>query len=126
MTAVGRDREPRRSRGGQAAVVLAALAIGCLLAAAAPAAASVASLYGGDLSCAAQPANGNVRLCSGPTTTWDGQTKIDVNVILPPEPSSGPDGPYPVIGDFHAGAGKRSGWKRRPKAGRRTATSSSA
>ncbi|HEV7561944.1 MAG TPA: hypothetical protein VGO24_00450, partial [Solirubrobacterales bacterium] len=67
------------------------------------------SVYGGDLSCAPQPANGNVRLCSGPTTTWDAQTKVDVNVILPPEPGSGPDGPYPLIGDFHGWGGEKIG-----------------
>lgn len=77
---------------------------------AAPAArANFTSLYGGDLSCAVQPAKGNVRLCSGTTTTWDGQTKIDVNVILPPEPSGGADGPYPVIGNFHGWGGKKIG-----------------
>jgi hypothetical protein len=39
------------------------------LAAAPPAQASFNSLYGGDVGCAVQPANGNVRLCSGKTTT---------------------------------------------------------
>jgi fermentation-respiration switch protein FrsA (DUF1100 family) len=89
------------------ASALAALAAGLI---AVPAAqASFPTLYGGDLSCAVQPANGNVRLCGGPTKTWDGQTKIDVNVILPPEPVSGPDGPYPLIGDFHGWGGKKIG-----------------
>jgi predicted acyl esterase len=74
-----------------------------------PAAAEFNTLYGGDVSCAAQPTSGNVRLCSGPTTTWDGQTKIDVNVILPPAPASGPDGPYPLIGDFHGWGGSKIG-----------------
>lgn len=67
------------------------------------------SLYGGDVSCAVQPANGNVRLCGGETTTWDGVTKIDVNVILPPEPGSGDDGPYPTIGYFHGWGGSKLG-----------------
>jgi fermentation-respiration switch protein FrsA (DUF1100 family) len=71
--------------------------------------ASVSGVYGGDLTCTAQPPSGNVRLCSGPTTTWDGTTKVDVNVILPPEPGSGPDGPYPVIGDFHGWGGSKIG-----------------
>jgi predicted acyl esterase len=66
-------------------------------------------VYGGGVSCATQPESGNVRLCSGPTTTWDGVTKIDVNVILPPAPESGPDGPYPVIGDFHGWGGSKIG-----------------
>jgi predicted acyl esterase len=71
--------------------------------------ASFPSLYGGDLSCAPQPGSGNIRLCAGPTTTWDGTTKIDVNVILPPEPASGPDGPYPMIGNFHGWGGSKIG-----------------
>jgi len=80
------------------------------LAVLAPAAgAEVTGLYGGDLSCAPQPSSGNVRLCSGPTTTWDGATKIDVDVILPPAPTSGADGPYPVIGDFHGWGGEKIG-----------------
>jgi hypothetical protein len=86
-----------------AAIALASLAF------ASPAAAEFSSLYGGDISCAAQSGHGNVRLCSGPTTTWDGQTKVDVNVILPPAPSSGPDGPYPLIGDFHGWGGSKIG-----------------
>lgn len=67
------------------------------------------TLYGGAVSCTVQPANGNVRLCGGKTTTWDGETKIDVNVILPPAPGSGNDGPYPVIGDFHGWGGSKIG-----------------
>lgn len=67
------------------------------------------SVYDGDVACAAQPANGNVRLCGGETTTWDGQTKIDVNVVLPPEPAAGVDGPYPLIGVFHGWGGSKIG-----------------
>lgn len=67
------------------------------------------ALYGGDVSCAAQPANGDVRLCAGETTTWDEATKIDVNVILPPQPSAGDDGPYPTIGYFHGWGGSKIG-----------------
>jgi predicted acyl esterase len=85
------------------AVAVAALSVAPLAEAAIP------SVYGGTLSCVAQPANGNVRLCGGPTTTWDGVTKIDVNVILPPAPASGPDGPYPLIGDFHGWGGSKIG-----------------
>ena len=68
-----------------------------------------ADVFGGDVACVAQPASGNVRLCGGPTTTWDGQTKIDVDVILPAAPSSGPDGPYPLIGNFHGWGGEKIG-----------------
>jgi fermentation-respiration switch protein FrsA (DUF1100 family) len=91
-------------RASAAIAVLAAT-----LLSAAPASAAFPDLYEGDISCAAQPASGNVRLCGGPTTTWDGQTKIDVNVILPPAPASGPDGPYPLIGNFHGWGGSKIG-----------------
>jgi fermentation-respiration switch protein FrsA (DUF1100 family) len=67
------------------------------------------TLYGGDVPCVAQPTNGDVRLCSGTTTTWDGATKIDLNVVLPPQPSAGEDGPYPVIGVFHGWGGSKIG-----------------
>jgi fermentation-respiration switch protein FrsA (DUF1100 family) len=83
---------------------LAAFALG-----ATPASAAFPTVFEGDVTCVAQPANGNVRLCGGPTTTWDGQTKIDVNVILPPAPVSGEDGPYPLIGDFHGWGGSKIG-----------------
>jgi hypothetical protein len=76
----------------------------------APAAeAAIPSVFGGDLSCSPQPAQGNVRLCSGETETFDGVTKLDVNVILPPEPASGPDGPYPAIGIYHGWGGTKIG-----------------
>jgi predicted acyl esterase len=76
----------------------------------APAAqAAFPTLYGGDVSCAVQAADGNVRLCAGETTTWDGITKIDLNVVLPPQPSGGDDGPYPVIGLFHGWGGEKIG-----------------
>ncbi|HEY5976483.1 MAG TPA: CocE/NonD family hydrolase [Solirubrobacterales bacterium] len=85
------------------AVLVATLAI------AAPASAAFPDLYAGDLTCSAQPANGEVRLCAGPTTTWDGQTKVDINVILPPAPTSGADGPYPLISNFHGWGGSKIG-----------------
>ena len=88
--------------GAMAAAVLAVLVL-------VPSArADFPSLYGGDLTCAAQAANGNVRLCGGETTTWDGKTQIDVNVVLPPAPS-GDDGPYPLIGLFHGWGGHKIG-----------------
>ena len=89
--------------GAAAATLLAWLAL-------VPAAqAAFPSLYGGDLTCAAQPSDGDVRLCGGETTTWDGKTQIDVNVVLPPEPGSGADGPYPLIGVFHGWGGSKIG-----------------
>jgi predicted acyl esterase len=76
---------------------------------AASAEAAFPTLYGGDVPCAAQASKGDVRLCAGETPTWDGATKIDLNVVLPPQPSSGADGPYPVIGLFHGWGGKKIG-----------------
>ena len=93
------DRPRLRRRRGLAAALLAAR----------PPRPTSRTVFGGDVTCAAQPASGNVRLCAGPTTTWDGQTKVDVNVILPPAPASGPDGPYPLIGDFHGWGGSKIG-----------------
>jgi len=90
--------------GAAAAAVLAALTL-----APAAARADFPSLYDGDLACAEQAANGDVRLCGGETTTWDGKTQIDVNVVLPPQPSSGDDGPYPLIGVFHGWGGHKIG-----------------
>jgi fermentation-respiration switch protein FrsA (DUF1100 family) len=94
-------------QGARAFIVAAAFATSLIVAPAAQA--EFASLYGGKITCVAQPANGEVRLCGGPTTTWDGVTKIDVNVILPPAPASGPDGPFPLIGDFHGWGGSKIG-----------------
>ncbi len=39
--------------------------------------------------------------------SWDG-TPIDVNFALPPEPESGPDGPYPMMMIFHGWAGSKA------------------
>ena len=97
-----------RIRSLAGAWVGAALTAAALIAAPS-AGASITNVYGGGVTCTAQPANGNVRLCSGTTKTWDGATKIDVNVILPPSPGSGADGPYPVIGDFHGWGGHKIG-----------------
>jgi predicted acyl esterase len=88
-------------------LLAAALALGAL--AVAPAAqAATSSVFAGDLPCTTQPDAGNVRLCSGITHTFDG-TKIDANVILPPAPASGPDGPYPTLGFFHGWGGSKIG-----------------
>ena len=38
--------------------------------------------------------------------TWDG-VPIDVNVAFPPEPETGPDGPWPTVMLFHGYAGKK-------------------
>ncbi|HVD85836.1 MAG TPA: CocE/NonD family hydrolase [Solirubrobacterales bacterium] len=94
--------------GGRLSLSIA-LALSFLALGAGAAQASVTGLYEGDLSCSVESANGDVRLCAGTTTTWDGATKIDVDVILPPEPGSGADGPYPVIGNFHGWGGEKIG-----------------
>jgi len=87
--------------------LVAALAvIGALLVAPAAQAAYPANVFEGEVTCTAQPLNGNIRACSGPTKTFDG-TKIDVNVFLPP--AAGGNGPYPLVGDFHGWGGSKQG-----------------
>jgi dienelactone hydrolase/uncharacterized membrane protein YgcG len=89
---------------------LTLLVAACAVLVCAPSAdAAITNVFGGDLSCSPQPGAGNVRLCSGVTQTFDGVTKIDANVILPPEPASGPDGPYPTIGFYHGWGGTKIG-----------------
>jgi predicted acyl esterase len=103
----------RGRRAGQL-LIAATISFGALLAA--PAAnAAIPSVFGGDLPCAAQPSAGNARLCSGITHTFDG-TKIDANVILPPAPTTGADGPYPTIGFFHGWGGSKIGLDNRTQA----------
>jgi predicted acyl esterase len=85
--------------------MLLAFVLGVLLMTSA-AHAATNSVFGGDLSCTPQPSDGNVRLCSGVTHSFDG-TKIDANVTLPPAPASGADGPYPTIGYFHGWGGSK-------------------
>jgi predicted acyl esterase len=99
----------KRPRRHIPAFTIAATLAAIMIAPPVVASASFPTIFKGDVGCAAQPSNGEVRLCGGPTTTWDGQTKIDVNVILPPAPTSGPDGPYPLIGDFHGWGGSKIG-----------------
>src|SRR5215218_10543267 len=91
--------------------MLAAFALGALVIVS-TARAATTGVLGGDLPCTAQPSAGNVRLCSGVTHSFDG-TKIDANVILPPAPASGADGPYPTIGFFHGWGGTKIGLTRR-------------
>jgi len=97
-------------RGNPSRYLLAYCATIALYVAIAPAAhaAYPGDVFGGDATCTVQPSAGNIRLCSGQTATWDG-TGIDVNVILPPAPASGPDGPYPAIGTFHGWGGSKVG-----------------
>jgi predicted acyl esterase len=92
--------------------LIAAVVFGSLLLAPAAGAATT-SVFGGDVSCTTQPSG--IRLCGGATHTFDG-TKIDTNVILPPAPASGADGPYPTIGTFHGWGGSKIGLDSRTQA----------
>ena len=63
--------------------------------------------------CAVQTApNAGIRFCSeSPRSTvksFDG-VPIDVNVAFPPEPETGPDGPYPTVMMFHGYGGSKIG-----------------
>ncbi len=68
------------------------------------------------VTCTEQSApNEGVRYCTqqapasfSTVPTFDG-VPIDVNVAFPPEPASGPDGPYPVVMMFHGYAGTKLG-----------------
>src|SRR3954447_20766979 len=77
------------------------------LALSAPAFAKVDSVLGG-VKCAPQSDQGGVRQCDGIVHSFDG-APIDVNVTLPPEPTSGPDGNYPLLGMFHGWGGSKLG-----------------
>ncbi len=73
--------------------------------------AAITTVFGGDVSCAAQ--SDGVRFCgsSSPrstTKTFDGMP-IDVNAAFPPAPASGPDGPYPLIIIGHGYGGSKLG-----------------
>jgi X-Pro dipeptidyl-peptidase (S15 family) len=99
-------------RGILSRYLLAACAALALAMAFAPAsqAAYPANVFGGALTCTSDAGHANVRVCAGKVPTWDGATKIDVNVFLPPAPASGPDGPYPLIGIFHGWGGHKLGF----------------
>src|SRR4051812_8554406 len=77
------------------------------LALSAPAFAKVDSVLDG-VKCAPQADHGGVRQCGGIVHSFDG-APVDVNVTLPPEPASGRDGNYPLIGIFHGWGGSKLG-----------------
>jgi hypothetical protein len=80
-----------------------------LLAFASPAQAEITSVFDGAIQC--ETREDGTRFCGGPDTlveTFDGQL-IDVNVALPPAPESGPDGPYPLVMQFHGYGGSELG-----------------
>ena len=94
---------------------LAALA--CSAALAASASATVPSVFtemsSPAVACTVQTAAATVgeRWCSGSPSrvaTWDG-TPVDVTVVLPAEPASGPDGNFPVVGIYHGWGGAKAG-----------------
>jgi predicted acyl esterase len=95
-------------------VFTTALAAG-LIAAPAGAGAAIPDVFDGEIACVDQGAAANhVRFCGGEDTTvptWDGITPIDVNVALPPEPTSGNDGPYPMVMIFHGWGGSKVGFE---------------
>jgi dienelactone hydrolase len=81
--------------------------LACAAAAPATAEAEIASVFGGEVSCTAQPSG--VRFCGStePRSTaksFDG-APIDVNVAFP----AGSDGPYPTIMLFHGYGGSKLG-----------------
>lgn len=85
-----------------------ALAVTLLVAPSAGAA--VSDVFDGDINCDVQP-NG-IRHCGGnlsTTRTFDG-VPIDVNVALPKQAASGPDGDYPLMMFFHGYAGSKIGF----------------
>lgn len=97
---VGKER-------GTFAGLATVLACGVALICAAPAGAEITSVLGGQVDCETQ--GDGTRFCGGANAlaeTFDGQL-IDVNVAFPPEPASGPDGPYPLVMHFHGYGGSK-------------------
>ena len=109
----------RHALGPAARCAVAALAVLAFLAFAPAANAAITSVFSSTpapIPCAVQ--GSGVRLCDqtiagnpGGTArstikTFDG-VPIDVRVAFPPEPASGPDGPYPLIMLFHGYAGSK-------------------
>ena len=89
---------------GKARTAIVLAGAGLLLAA--PGAhAEITSVFDGAVPC--ETRDDGTRFCGGDDTvveTFDGQL-IDVNVALPPEPTSGPDGPFPLVMHFHGYGG---------------------
>ena len=100
------------------AVAVAVLVTACLFSGV-QAQAAVSEAFDGAVTCTTQAAGSEYagqRWCGTGTSSalsrstvasWDG-TPIDVNFALPPEPESGPDGPYPAMTIFHGWAGSKS------------------
>ncbi len=98
---------------GRRHLLVPLILVACASALALPAAASAAipSVFAGQVACTVQP--DGVRFCGSTeprstVKTFDG-VPIDVNVAFPPEPASGPDGNYPLIGSYHGYGGSKTG-----------------
>lgn len=98
---------------------LLATTVAATLAAAASADAAIDQVFTdtpSPVACVVQPsgASAGQRHCTGPTAPYDTSTvpsfdgtPIDVTVTLPPAPSGGTDGDYPVVGVFHGYGGQK-------------------
>lgn len=97
--------------------ILLAATAAATLAAVAPAHAAVPAVFTdapAPVACVVQPSGSSTagqRHCTNPSglatvPSFDG-TPIDVTFTLPPEPSSGGDGNYPVVGVFHGYGGAK-------------------
>ena len=86
-----------------------AAATAAVLGAAPNAHAAVKSVFDGRVSCTVDA--DLHRVCAGGATklvpTWDG-TPLDVNVVLPRAPLTGPDGGFPLVGVYHGYAGSKA------------------
>lgn len=99
--------ELARTRELVATAAVAAVLIAGGLLAPQPAQASIASVFGGDVSCSVR--SDGVRYCGSDsprstTPTFDG-TPLDVKVAFPPAPAARPDGDYPLMMLFHGYGG---------------------
>lgn len=66
--------------------------------------AAIPSAFDGQLECTV--GGDGVRSCTGVIETFSG-SPLDVNLFLPPEPESGPDGNFPIVGEFHGWGGTK-------------------
>jgi uncharacterized repeat protein (TIGR01451 family) len=91
------------------AILAAVVAVLASPAAAGAAIPNIPNGAGGNISCTVQTgSNAGERWCSGIFTSFDG-APIDINVAFPPAHASGPDGDFPIIGEFHGWGGSKIG-----------------
>ncbi len=86
------------------AAFAALLTLAALACTAQAADAAVSKAFDGALDCTVR--GDGTRLCAGTVPTFDG-TPLDVNLVLPPAPGSGPDGDFPLIMEFHGWGGSK-------------------